>query len=218
MPSDQNVVKVMAGKKVLEGFLSIPENATGIVVFVHGSGSSRHSPRNQAVAAEFNDFGMATLLFDLLTSEEDEVDMETREFRFDIPMLAERVSDTIDWLAQYKKTQKMRIGLIGSSTGAAGALVAAANKPNIVRAVVSRGGRPDLAGKSLPQVQAPTLLIVGANDPIVIELNEKALAELNCEKKIVLIPEATHLFEETGTLQQASHVARGWFLTYLMDR
>ncbi len=208
----------MAGKKVLEGFLSIPENATGIVVFVHGSGSSRHSPRNQAVAAEFNDFGMATLLFDLLTSEEDEVDMETREFRFDIPMLAERVSDTIDWLAQYKKTQKMRIGLIGSSTGAAGALVAAANKPNIVRAVVSRGGRPDLAGKSLPQVQAPTLLIVGANDPIVIELNEKALAELNCEKKIVLIPEATHLFEETGTLQQASHVARGWFLTYLMDR
>jgi len=215
MPIEQRLVSVQAGGVELEGFLSIPENATALIVFVHGSGSSRHSPRNQAVAEEFNDYGMGTLLFDLLTSEEESVDIVTRELRFDIPMLAERVVGTIDWLAEYETTKKMSLGLIGSSTGAAAALVAAAKRAKTVRCVVSRGGRPDLAGGSLPHVLAPTLFIVGANDHVVIELNEQALAELNCEKKMELVPGATHIFEEFGTLEQASHFARGWFLQHL---
>lgn len=214
MPNDQSLVSVKTGSVNLEGFLSIPENATAIIVFVHGSGSSRHSPRNQAIADEFNKFGMGTLLFDLLTSEEESVDNITRELRFNIPMLAERVVGTIDWLEQFEKTKKMKIGLIGSSTGAAAALVAAAKRTKLVKCIVSRGGRPDLAGNALPKVLAPTLLIVGANDYVVIELNEQALAELNCEKKMELVPGATHIFEEPGTLEQASRLARNWFLQH----
>src|SRR5262249_52868402 len=159
-----------------------PENATGLIVFVHGSGSSRMSPRNQAIAEEFNDFGMATLLFDLLTKEEEEVDILSREYRFDIPMLTERVVATLDWLKRFPKTAKMEIGLIGSSTGAAAALAGAAIRPELVKAVVSRGGRPDLAASSLFQVIAPTLLIVGAKDDVVIELNQAALVKLPGEK------------------------------------
>lgn len=207
-------VTVKAKDALLEGFLNIPENATGLIVFVHGSGSSRMSPRNQAIAEEFNEYGMGTLLFDLLTREEEEVDIFTRELRFDIPMLAERVVATLDWLSKYEPTKKMEIGLIGSSTGAAAALVAAAKRPGIVKAVVSRGGRPDLAAGALPHVTAPTLLIVGGNDDVVIELNESAFAELPGEKKMELVPGATHLFEEPGTLAQASHLARGWFLSH----
>jgi len=215
MPIEQKLVSVKAGKVVLEGFLSIPENAISMIVFVHGSGSSRHSPRNQAVAEEFNDYGMGTLLFDLLTPEEESVDIVTRELRFDIPMLAERVVSTIDWLGEFEPTKGMNIGLIGSSTGAAAALIAAAKRTGVVRCVVSRGGRPDLAGESLPHVQAPTIFIVGALDTVVIELNEQAFAELNCEKKMELVPGATHIFEEPGTLERASHFARVWFLQHL---
>jgi dienelactone hydrolase len=215
MPIDQILVSVNAGEVPLEGFLSLPENTTSVVVFVHGSGSSRLSPRNQAVAEEFNEYGLGTLLFDLLTAEEEKVDIYTREHRFDIPMLAERVVGTLEWLGKFERTKKMNLGLIGSSTGAAAALVAAANSPGKVRAVVSRGGRPDLAGEALPRVKAPTLLIVGALDFVVIDLNEQAFAELNCEKKMELVPGATHLFEERGTLEQASHLARSWFLTHL---
>lgn len=206
---------VKAGPVTLEGFLAIPENATGIVVFVHGSGSSRHSPRNQAVAKEFNEYGLATLLFDLLTAEEETVDIETGHLRFDIPMLAERVVGATGWLRQQEATKNMRIGYIGSSTGAAAALVAAAEMGSMIGAVVSRGGRPDLAGEALHRVQAPTLMIVGENDYVVLELNEEALAQLNCEKKLELVPNATHLFEERGTLEQAAAFARSWFLQNL---
>ncbi len=210
----QNSVTVKAKDAALEGFLNIPENATGLIVFVHGSGSSRMSPRNQAIAEEFNEYGMGTLLFDLLTREEEEVDLYTRELRFDIPMLAERVVATLDWLSRYEPTKKMEIGLIGSSTGAAAALAAAAKRPGLVKAVVSRGGRPDLAAGALSHVKAPTLLIVGANDDVVIELNQSAFEELPGEKRFELVPGATHLFEEPGTLAQASHLARGWFLSH----
>lgn len=211
----QATVSILVGKHLLEGFLAIPENSTALVVFVHGSGSSRHSPRNQAVAEEFNEHGLSTLLFDLLTPEEEEIDMETREIRFDIPLLAERVCGTLEWLEKQTKTKKMRLGLIGSSTGAAAALVAAAKKPSLVSAVVSRGGRPDLGGSALPGVQAPTLLIVGQNDPVVLELNRQAMGSLVCVNKLELVSGATHLFEEPGTLQQASRLARGWFLKWL---
>ena len=212
----QNLVTISCEKYKLEGFLTLPEQSTSIVVFVHGSGSSRHSPRNQAVAEEFNEYGMATLLFDLLTPEEEAIDNQTREIRFDIPLLAERVVGALEWLAHYPSTKKLNMGLIGSSTGASAALIAAAKKTSLIKAVVSRGGRPDLAAKYLPLVRAPTLLIVGQNDPVVIELNQQALAELICEKRMELVPKATHLFEESGTLEQASHMARKWFLLHLM--
>lgn len=215
MNTTQSQVRIDVEDVNLEGFLVIPEHATGIVVFVHGSGSSRLSPRNQAVAREFNDFGMGTLLFDLLTVEEEKVDLETSELRFDIPLLSKRVLGALDWLHSNEKTKNMTIGLIGSSTGASAALTAASERTKIVKAVVSRGGRPDLAGKALSQVRAPTLLIVGSLDSVVIHLNEQALKQLNCEKKLELVPGATHLFEETGTLEQAAHLARGWFLLHL---
>ncbi|NGX41925.1 MAG: putative phosphoribosyl transferase [Chlamydiae bacterium] len=215
MKTTDSLVNVEAGPVTLEGFLAIPENATAIVVFVHGSGSSRHSPRNQAVARTFNEYGLATLLFDLLTAEEEVIDLETRHLRFDIPMLAERVVGTVKWLTEFESTQKMKIGLIGSSTGAAAALVAAAELGEAIGSVVSRGGRPDLAGADLPQVRAPTLLVVGGYDYQVIELNEQAYAQLQCEKKLEIVPHATHLFEESGTLEQAAHLARSWFVQHL---
>jgi dienelactone hydrolase len=211
----EEIVKVEAGPVVLDGFLNIPENATGIVVFVHGSGSSRHSPRNQYVAELMNKGGLATLLFDLLTPEEEGVDLVTREHRFNIALLAERVVGAADWLSKNELTRGMRIGYIGSSTGAAAALVAAAKKGGNVSAIVSRGGRPDLAGPALPLVKAPTLLIVGEYDTVVIELNAEAAEQMNAEKKIEIVPGATHLFEETGTLEKASHLALSWFLKYL---
>ncbi len=209
------VISINAGPVTLEGFLYLPENATGLVLFVHGSGSSRHSLRNKAVAEEFNDYGLATLLFDLLTEEEEKIDLVTRHLRFDMTLLAERVLLTTKWIQNHEHTSKMKIGYIGSSTGAAAALVAASSTGNAVSAIVSRGGRPDLAGEALRKVKAPTLFIVGENDDAVLSLNQQALAELNCIKKLAIVPGATHLFEEKGTLEQASHMARHWFLQYL---
>jgi dienelactone hydrolase len=199
----------------LGGALAIPEASKGIVLFAHGSGSSRHSPRNQYVAQDLQRAGLATLLMDLLTRQEDEIDQDTREYRFDIGLLATRLVGAIDWLQERQETRSLPIGLFGASTGAAAALRAAAARPDLVRAVVSRGGRPDLAGDALPHVQAPTLLIVGANDTQVIPLNAAALEQMTCPREMVLVPGATHLFEEPGTLTEASRLAREWFLRRL---
>lgn len=200
----------------LQGNLAIPKTeVVGIVVFVHGSGSSRHSPRNQMVASELNQAGQATLLFDLLTAEEEVVDNQTRELRFDIELLTKRLIEVIAFLKKDSRTKGLKIGLFGSSTGAAAALKAAGELKQQVSAVVSRGGRPDLAGASLPQVTAATLLIVGGNDTQVIELNDQAYRELGCEKKLEIIEGASHLFEEPGTLAQVSLLAQKWFRKYL---
>ncbi|MGH2615981.1 MAG: dienelactone hydrolase family protein [Thermomicrobiales bacterium] len=201
----------------LEGALTIPDNATGIVLFAHGSGSSRHSPRNRFVAEVLLSAGLGTLLMDLLTRDEDAIDQHTREFRFDIGLLAERLTGAIDWLAERPETQSLPIGLFGASTGAAAALQAAAARPKLVHAVVSRGGRPDLAGDALGHVQAPTLLIVGADDTQVIPLNEMARQQMQAPAELVLVPGATHLFEEPGTLAEASGLARDWFNQYLVE-
>lgn len=203
------------GLITLEGFLSLPKDSKAIVVFAHGSGSSRHSKRNQYVASVFAEANLATLLMDLLTPEEEQIDEVTRQLRFDIPLLAERLKIATDWLGSQKETKGLKIGMIGSSTGAASALIAAANQPNSVHCVVSRGGRPDLAGNSLKKVKVPTLLIVGGYDYDVIQLNEEALALLTCEKRLEIVPHATHLFEEPGTLEQAAELAKEWFLRYL---
>lgn len=197
------------------GALAVPAAAKGVVLFAHGSGSSRHSPRNRFVADVLQQAGLATLLMDLLTPEEEDVDQYTRHLRFDIGLLAERLIGAVDWLARQPLTRNLPIGLFGASTGAAAALQAAAARPDLARAVVSRGGRPDLAGDALEQVTAPTLLIVGANDTAVIPLNEIAMQRLRAPAEIVLVPGATHLFEEPGTLAAASHLARDWFLRYL---
>jgi pimeloyl-ACP methyl ester carboxylesterase len=199
----------------LGGALTVPEGAKGIVLFAHGSGSSRHSPRNRYVAEVLQRAGLGTLLMDLLTREEDAIDQYTRQFRFDIALLAKRLTGAIDWLAHYVATRNLPIGLFGASTGAAAALQAAAARPDLVRAVVSRGGRPDLAGDALERVQAPTLLIVGANDTPVIPLNESARKRLQAPSQLVLVPGASHLFEEPGTLAEASGLARDWFLSHL---
>lgn len=205
-------MQVEAGPVKLEGFLDVPEGARGLVIFVHGSGSSRHSSRNQAVAAMMREGDqLGTLLFDLLTEEEGHVDDMTTELRFDIPMLAERVVGTIAWARE--QFPDLQLGLIGSSTGAAAALVAAAEAP--VEAVVSRGGRPDLAGDALPKVHAPTMMIVGSEDTSVLELNRQAYDRMVCEKQMIVVPGATHLFPEPGTLEAASHSARRWFRTHL---
>ena len=208
-------VRVGAGRVSLEGTLSIPEHAPGIVLFAHGSGSSRHSPRNRYVASVIQEAGMGTLLFDLLTREEEAVDDVTRHLRFDIGMLADRLVGAAEWVVSREEMRAMRIGFIGSSTGGGAALVAAAQIGDRVGAVVSRGGRPDLAGPALPRVTAPTLLVVGASDYGVIELNKEALAELRCEKELYLVPNATHLFEEPGTLEVAARVAAEWFARHL---
>lgn len=199
----------------LGGALAIPDAASGVVLFAHGSGSSRHSPRNQYVAEVLQQAGLATLLMDLLTREEDAIDQYTRQYRFDIGLLATRLVGAIDWLQMREETRTLPTGLFGASTGAAAALRAAAVRPEAVRAVVSRGGRPDLAGDDLPRVQAPTLLIVGANDHQVIPLNAAALEQMTCPREMVLVPGATHLFEELGTLSEASRLARNWFLRRL---
>ena len=200
-------VLIPAGKVSLEGTLTFPENASGVVAFAHGSGSSRHSPRNQYVAGVLHEHRIATLLFDLLTPQED----QTYETRFDIGLLTERLLAAIGWLEENKETKGMKIGCFGASTGAAAALQAAAKHLGIA-AVVSRGGRPDLAGpQALPLVRAPTLLIVGGRDDVVIDLNRQAYDLLRCEKKLEIVPGATHLFEEPGTLELAAEHAAKWF-------
>jgi putative phosphoribosyl transferase len=212
---NMNEVRIPAGRAVLDGNLTIVDQTNALVLFAHGSGSSRHSPRNQFVARTLNDAGLATLLFDLLTQEEESIDLYTREHRFDIGSLAERLLYATKWTKQQKQTANLRVGYFGSSTGGGAALVAAAELPSEVGAVVSRGGRPDLAGDALPRVKAPTLLIVGGDDEVVIELNEQARARMNCECKIDIIPGATHLFEEPGTLEQVAKLASDWFVTHL---
>ena len=208
-------VEIEAGRAVLSGNLIIPQKAVALVLFAHGSGSSRHSPRNLFVARTLNDAGLATLLFDLLTQEEEAMDMRTREHRFNIGLLAERLVHAARWAKQQKQTRDLRVGYFGSSTGGGAALVAAAELPQDVGAVVSRGGRPDLAGDALPKVQAPTLLIVGGNDDIVIELNEMARDQMRCEVKLEILPGATHLFEEPGALEKVASLASDWFVKHI---
>lgn len=199
----------------LQGDLTLTPRAAGIVVFAHGSGSSRFSSRNRYVAAELARGGLSTLLFDLLSPDEHSIDELTRELRFDIPLLGRRLIGTVDWLQQQAQTRSLRIGLFGASTGAAAALVAAAERPFEVGAVVSRGGRPDLAAAHLPRVQAPTLLIVGSLDGPVISMNRQAAAALRCEHEVRIVPGATHLFEEPGKLEIVADLARSWFVNRL---
>lgn len=206
-------VRIRSGAVQLDGNLTIPANATGVVVFAHGSGSSRHSPRNQFVAQTIHGAGVGTLLFDLLTREEEEVDRYSAHLRFDIGLLAERLVDATLWVRG--ELESLKVGYFGSSTGGGAALVAAAELGENVSAVVSRGGRPDLAGDALPEVSAPTLLIVGEYDYAVIELNDEAFARLNCEKEMKIIPAATHLFEEPGALEQVANIAAEWFRAHL---
>ena len=213
---EQRLVQVPAGTVTLDGNLTLPEYAQAIVLFAHGSGSSRHSPRNRYVARVLNEAKLATLLIDLLTLHEEVIDTRTAHLRFDIDLLAERLVDATDWLTQFPDTKHLPIGYFGASTGAAAALAAAAVRPDVVGAVVSRGGRPDLAGSALPRVRAPTLLIVGGDDGQVIELNRAALAQLCCEKQLVIVPAATHLFEEPGALDEVARLARDWFQRYLI--
>jgi putative phosphoribosyl transferase len=212
---EERLVGVVTGTATLLGDLRLPEGARGIVLFAHGSGSSRRSSRNRHVARLFNEARLATLLVDLLTPDEEAVDQRTAHLRFDIGLLAERLVGATDWLARQTATRAMRIGYFGASTGAAAALVAAVERPHLIGAVVSRGGRPDLAAAALPRVVAPTLLIVGGNDPLVIELNRAALAQLRCEKRMVVVPGATHLFEEPGALDEVARLARDWFERHL---
>jgi dienelactone hydrolase len=214
LPEPQEVHIELPGAH-LAGALAVPNDALGIVLFAHGSGSSRHSPRNRYVAEVLQRAGLGTLLMDLLTREEDAIDQYTRHYRFDITLLANRLIGAIDWLSNQSATCNLPIGLFGASTGAAAALQAAAARPALVRAVVSRGGRPDLAGASLERVRAPTLLIVGGNDTPVIPLNELAQKQLRVPSQLTLVPGATHLFEEPGTLAEASKLAREWFLRHL---
>ena len=206
-----DTVRIDAGGASLPGDLIVPEGAKGLVIFSHGSGSSRLSTRNRAVATYLQEAGFATLLFDLLTPEEDLV----YENRFDIPLITTRLVDTAHWVNKHPAAKHLCIGFFGASTGAASALSAAARLGEEVKAVVSRGGRPDLAGPALPRVEAPTLLIVGGNDDVVIELNEKAQRQLRCENKLEIVPGATHLFEEPGTLETVARLAAEWFRKYL---
>jgi len=209
----ERLVKVPAGRHMLEGTLRVPLGAKGIVLFAHGSGSGRFSPRNQFVAAVLQKAGLGTLLIDLLEEEE----ADDREKVFDIELLAGRLQSAADWLRQEDATSELRLGLFGASTGAAAAVVAAARRPEAVGAVVSRGGRPDLAMDELTEVTAPTLLIVGGRDEVVLQLNRDALGFLRCPKKLVLIPGATHLFPEPGALEEVARLAKGWFCDHLGD-
>ena len=210
---DEGLVKVYAAGVTLEGNLIVSPGATGIVLFAHGSGSSRFSSRNRYVAEVLRVGGLGTLLLDLLTPEEELVDTRTAHLRFDIELLAERLVGTTDWLS--RQMPKLKVGLFGASTGGGAALVAAARVPERIYAVVSRGGRPDLAAGALPKVQAPTLLIVGGNDTPVIAMNQEAYDRMTCVRRLEIIPGASHLFEEPGTLEQVARMARDWFLQYL---
>ena len=211
-------VRVSVGAVELEGNLGVPEGAGGVVLFAHGSGSGRHSPRNRHVARALREAGLGTLLIDLLTAEEEELDLRTRHLRFDIGLLAGRLIGATDWLRREPGTRNLRVGYFGASTGAGAALVAAAERPGAVCAVVSRGGRPDLAGDALSRVEAPTLLIVGGEDGPVIGMNEEALSRISAEKRLQIVPGATHLFEEPGALEEVSRLAAGWFARHLGDR
>jgi dienelactone hydrolase len=208
-------VKIPAGDVVLDGELLVPENAIGIVLFAHGSGSSRHSTRNRFVSSVLREGNMATLLFDLLSPDEESIDLHTAQLRFDVAFLAERLIASVDWISRKEQTLHLPIGLFGASTGAGAALVAAAQRSRLVGAVVSRGGRPDLAEDILPMVEAPSLLIVGGRDRAVIELNRRAFDSLRCEKHLEIIHGATHLFEEPGALEQVSALARDWFMAHV---
>ena len=208
-------VQIRAGTALLDGDLTIPERALGLVVFAHGSGSSRFSTRNRSVAQTLEDGGFATLLLDLLTRREEQIDLRTREYRFDIDRLAHRVVAAIDWAAGESELSPLPVACFGASTGAAAALIAAAERPDAVHAVVSRGGRPDLAGDALPQVQAPTLLIVGGADDVVIDLNRQAMRRMHAPVSLEIVPGATHLFEEPGTLEEVSRLALAWCRRYL---
>jgi pimeloyl-ACP methyl ester carboxylesterase len=209
-------IEIEVGGAPLYGVLEIPDQCRGIVLFAHGSGSGRHSPRNRMVAEHLQSEHLGTFLFDLLTVAEERVDSVTAQFRFDIEFLAARLVAVTEWLIE-SHPEAERLAYFGSSTGAAAALIAAADCNHPIASVVSRGGRPDLASRALPQVESPTLLVVGALDPEVLMLNERALAELRCEKKLVVIPGATHLFEEPGTLQQTAEHARRWFVDHFDD-
>jgi putative phosphoribosyl transferase len=211
-------VRVRSTGALLDGNLTVPLGANGIVLFAHGSGSSRHSPRNRKVADALSRAGLATLLFDLLTSEEEAEDAVTRRLRFDIDLLATRLVGGIEWVLSQPETGSMRVGLFGASTGAAAALIAAAEMPQTVSAVVSRGGRPDLAGDYLKRVRAPTLLIVGGEDDIVLRLNEQARQKMWGVDELAVVPGATHLFEEPGTMDEVISLAAGWFVRYLARR
>ena len=208
-------VSIPVQQAVLAGALHVSESSAGLVVFAHGSGSSRHSPRNRYVAEVLQEAGFGTLLFDLLTSAEEDVDRVTAELRFDIGFLSARLVQATQWVRQQARVGDRAIGYFGASTGAAAALVAAARLPEVTRAVVSRGGRPDMAGDALTEVQAPTLLIVGGNDGPVIKMNREAFDQLRCEKRMEIIAGATHLFEEPGALEQVAEKARDWFVAHL---
>lgn len=212
---EEALVRIPAGRAMLEGDLVVPQGARGIVLFAHGSGSSRHSSRNRFVAGELQAAGLGTLLFDLLTDEEESVDIQTGHLRFDIALLAERLLAATAWIGGEQQTRNLRAGYFGASTGGGAALLAAARQPKAVRAVVSRGGRPDLAGDALPRVKAPTLLIVGGNDAPVLDLNEAAMRQMQAEVRLEVVPDATHLFEEPGALEHVAALARDWFRRHL---
>ena len=207
--------RIDTGDATLKGWLDVPDHASGIVVFVHGSGSSRYSKRNNAVAAYLRRSGLGTLLFDLLTDAEERIDVVTREYRFDIPLLSKRLTGAIRWLREQSESGDLPVGLFGSSTGAAAALIVAAQIPEQIGAVVSRGGRADLAGEHLPHVKAPTLLIVGSADLQVLQLNQEARAQMTCPAEVAIVRGATHLFEEPGALEQVEALACNWFLQRL---
>src|SRR5215208_1956843 len=212
---EEKLVRVSAGPAELEGSLAVPEGARGVVLFAHGSGSGRHSPRNRQVAGVLRGAGLATLLIDLLTEDEEAEDLRTGHLRFDIGLLADRLAGATHWLRENPDTTGWRTGYFGASTGAGAALVAAAERPEDVGAIVSRGGRPDLAGVALSRVKAPTLLIVGGNDAPVIEMNEEAMDRLRAEKRLEIVPGATHLFEEPGALDEVARLAADWFQRHL---
>jgi dienelactone hydrolase len=214
-PGIENHVLVRSGGTPLQGDIFLPENASGIVIFAHGSGSSRKSPRNRFVAKYLNGYGLGTLLFDLLTQEEERVDEMTYRLRFDIDLLAGRLDGATEWLLEQEEFSDLKIGYFGASTGAAAALITASKNPEKTGAIVSRGGRPDLADPYLDRVEAPTLLIVGGEDFQVIDLNRQAFVRLKSEKKLEIIPGATHLFEEPGALEEVARIAAEWFNTYI---
>jgi dienelactone hydrolase len=212
---EENAVRIPVNKASIEGNISVPTGAKGVVLFAHGSGSSRFSPRNQYVANVFNKAGLATLLIDLLTREEEETDMRTGHLRFDIELLTERLIGAAEWLKKTIRTKNLSLGIFGSSTGAAAALITAAKLPGDVAAVVSRGGRPDLAMEYLKEVRAPTLFIVGGRDTVVLDLNKKGMMQLSAEKKLKIVTDASHLFEEPGKLEEVAKLSTAWFLEHL---
>jgi dienelactone hydrolase len=215
MPTLEQSLQVPIAGVVLEADVAVPEQARGVVVFAHGSGSSRHSPRNRYVASQLREGGLATVLADLLTHEEEQVDARTAQLRFDIDRLAVRTTALVDWVSEQEATAGLSVGLFGASTGAAAALVAAAARPNVVGAVVSRGGRPDLAGEWLRLVRQPTLLIVGELDVKVIQLNQHARDKLSGPSRLMIVPRASHLFEEPGALEKVAQLASAWFVEHL---